>query len=249
VGVKKEEDQLIAQDMALDSDVTRTRWQAFKDRIKSIFTPFGGSKASLDKESLSEQIGKTGGLIVGAGSIPVDTKPAETKVEPEAMPAEPQGTADMPWELQALQSGTLGKATIPAVEPKPEAPNGAAENNKVEDTSWELQELENLRREGQGAEGVAAELASARPKDVAAELASARPNSTRIKSESGSGGEDQQISIINKEINMKTKPNDIKENPELIEDVEGAHPEVKLIEDVEHAHDDVKQLPEPEKDE
>ncbi|MFH1047015.1 MAG: fibronectin type III domain-containing protein [Patescibacteria group bacterium] len=164
--VKKEEDQLIASDMSLESVEHRGLWQSFAERMMGLVNPLGTSKAKIDREPLAEKIGKTGGLIVGP-----DVKIEQIKAEQEAKLAKQaaiekqkqQEAAEnqVPWELKAIQKMTqptpsqpvtteLPKVgqSLPAIEPikvEEKPADQVVENKPKNNVPWELQELHNLR--------------------------------------------------------------------------------------------------------
>ncbi|MBU1029375.1 hypothetical protein KKE28_04180 [Patescibacteria group bacterium] len=99
VNVKKEEDQLIADDVGLDSVVTTGLWQAFREKLRSTFVTFGREKASVSKEPLADKIGKTGHLIAETSDFQ-KTGLAPDSVEPTSSTVVTKTT---PWELRVEQ--------------------------------------------------------------------------------------------------------------------------------------------------
>jgi len=164
VEVKKEEDQLIANDMALDPAKGMTAMQALKVRFKSIFNPLDVSKAKIDKAPLADKIGKTGSLIVGPNAKAEKTVVSD---KPVAVPTEPAPESkpeqQIPWELQAMQQQKPTETPPPAIEQsavkeekpaydtaKPTETSEAAkadqpETKKESEIPWELQQMQNLR--------------------------------------------------------------------------------------------------------
>ncbi len=132
VEIKKEEEQLIADDISLVTREKRGTWETLAERVKGIFNPLGVEKPDVDAEPLSDKIGKTGSLIVGPGVKVEKPEKAEVKKSPagaEDKEPEVKKKDDVPWEVKQILEGT--KKEKSEEKPAQESPAGAEDVEKM----------------------------------------------------------------------------------------------------------------------
>ncbi len=163
IEVKKDEEQLIAENVALSPEKPKNFFEAIRARFRSLFSPLSKETASISKPPVSEK--PKSKLIVGPGAEIPDIEPeVEEKKEDKKVEERPKSEGKkVPWELELLQkSGAIGPEQ-PAERPPevrteeakdvadimPETENVANDDARnVDQFSWEDQELQKLRYDG-----------------------------------------------------------------------------------------------------
>jgi hypothetical protein len=108
VDSKKEEEQLIAEDVGLFTEDAAGLWRSLRRKLRSTFVTFGSERASIEEEPLVNKIGKTGRLIVGSNNKPASRPRFELAVADGQIQSATK-VKELPWELQVLQRRRLAK--------------------------------------------------------------------------------------------------------------------------------------------